>query len=387
MVPRLINIPESRSFFLFGPRATGKSTVLDELLVKKKQAFKFDLLNPDLFDEFQLRPQALAEQLDHLPDSMKWVIIDEVQRVPELLNIVHQQIYKKRFLFALTGSSARKLRRGQANLLAGRALLLNLFPLTYVELAEKFNLDYALNFGSLPEVISSEPKTAGSYLRAYVQSYMREEIVAEQIVRKIVPFKSFLKIAAQMNGKIINYSNISRDIGVDHKTVQEYFSILEDTLLGFYLYPFHNSPRKRQVLSPKFYLFDLGVKRAMEGSISQTLQPETSAYGEAFEHHIISEIHRLSSYKELDYTLSYDCSHDGGEIDLIIERPGMPLALVEIKSTRRSVDDVEINKLVKQKSYYGAKAEAYILCLEKRARTSQGVKILPWQAGLKELGL
>ncbi|MFQ5628705.1 MAG: ATP-binding protein, partial [bacterium] len=182
--------------------------------------------------------------------------------------------------FIMTGSSARKLKRGAANLLAGRAFVYHLFPLTAQELKGDFELRTALEFGSLPEVWNLKEKDlAIRYLEAFSRTYLKEEVWNEQIIRKLEPFSYFLEVAAQMNGKVLNFSKIARDIGVDTKTVQSYFQILEDTLLGFLVPPFHRSVRKRQLTNPKFYFFDAGVKRALERTLTVSLLPQTYAFG------------------------------------------------------------------------------------------------------------
>ncbi|MCX6123479.1 MAG: AAA family ATPase, partial [Proteobacteria bacterium] len=228
----------------------------------------------------------------------KCVVIDEIQRNLKLLDIVHLEIEKKRGVqFFLSGSSARKLKRGGANLLAGRAFTFNLFPLTHIEIGIKFDLQHTLQYGSLPKLLEyDDTLDIVRYLKAYVKTYLKEEIVSEQIVRKIDPFQDFLEIAAQMNGKIINFSKISADVGVDDKTVKSYYDILDETLIGFYLQSFHRSIRKRQRESPKFYLFDTGVRRALANTLNLPLDPSTFEYGNAFEHLVVLECHRLNSY-------------------------------------------------------------------------------------------
>jgi uncharacterized protein len=391
MFNRIINIPKSHSFFLFGARGTGKSTLLKQRLSVEKDLW-IDLLNLDQEARFQARPMLLAELLDQVAEKnsksgdAKWVVIDEIQKIPALLDVVHSQIEKKLFLFALTGSSARKLKRGAANLLAGRAFTCSLFPLTHLELRDKFDLDFILSWGALPEVHSLESdEDRADYLRSYVNTYLKEEIQAEQIVRKIAPFRAFLEVAAQCTGKILNYSKIARDISSDPVSVQSYFEILEDTLLGFQLKPFDQSIRKRQRKNPKFYLFDLGVQRALCRLLSVPVAPQTYGYGNAFEQFIITEIFRLNSYLKKDWEFSYLRTKDDAEIDLIIERPGLPHALVEIKSTRR-LDESSLGtmaSLSKDLPY----SQSFCLSLDPLPRKVRGVSCLPWRTGLEELGL
>ena len=223
---------------------------------------------------------------------------------------------------------------GAADLLAGRAFTYNLYPFSHIELGGAFSLDISLSLGSLPGMLAlEEVEDRKEYLRSYVKTYLKEEIVAEQVIRQIQPFRDFLEIAAQCNGQIINYSKIARDIGVDDKTVQSYFQILEDTLVGFMLPSFHRSIRKRQREAPKFYFFDPGVKRALDRTLRMELVPQTFAYGKAFEHWVILEAMKMNEYRRLDYQFMYLKTKDDAEIDLIIERPGEKTLLVEIKSS------------------------------------------------------
>ncbi len=317
---------------------------------------------------------------------MEWVIIDEIQKIPKLLDLVHQQIESSRLKFALSGSSARKLKYGGANLLAGRAFVRRLFPLTAREIGEKFSLELALSYGTLPGIFAIDNhEDKCSFLRAYAHTYLREEILQEQIIRRLEPFRRFLYVAAQMNGRIINYSKIAREIGASTPTVQTYFEILEDTLIGFLLEPFHESIRKRQAGNPRFYFFDTGVQRALENTLTVELKPQTYAYGYAFEHFLINEIWRLQSYAQKDYQLSYLRTQSGVEIDLIISRPGLKRALVEIKSTERvTEDDLRgLNSLGKDI----ANSESFCLSLDPIAKKIDNVHCFPWQQGLQELGL
>lgn len=333
MYERYCNPLKTRSFFLFGARGTGKTTLLRSMF-SIDECHWIDLLDQDLFSRLAKRPMELATILGGIAQNkkIKWIVIDEIQKIPELLDIVHQEIEKKRFYFALTGSSARKLKRGSANLLAGRALENFLFPLTAHELGPDFQLDFVLQYGSLPEVFELDEVTRIEYLKTYVNTYLKEEIMIEQLVRKLTPFRSFLEVAAQNSGKIINYSHTARDINSDAVSVKSYYQILEDTLIGFTLPSFSRSIRKQQRKAPKFYLFDLGIKRALEMMVGQPLLPSTSSYGVHFEHFVISEVNRLRFYLRKNWKLSYLMTKDDVEIDLIIERPGTSALLLEIKS-------------------------------------------------------
>jgi uncharacterized protein len=384
MFNRILKPSKNNSFFIFGARGTGKSTWLRENFSTIPHLY-IDLLDPDIEDTLAKNPNSLLAQIEALPHKNAWVLIDEVQKLPKLLDLVHLSIEKNKTRFVLTGSSARKLKRGGANLLAGRAFVHHLFPLTHRELKQDFDLQQSLHWGTLPQIFQHEdPQDKTRYLRTYAQTYLKEEILVEQVVRKLDPFRHFLEIAAQHNGEIINFSNIARDIGVDTVTVQSYFRILEDTLVGYLLQPFHQSLRKRQRKNPKFYFFDLGVKRSLAGMLSVELKPNTYEYGKAFEHFLIVEIMRLNSYLEKDYRLSYLRTKDNAEIDLIIEKPGHEYVLIEIKSSVRT-DERDIKHLLGFKKDITFKTRAYCLSQDSIPKVIDGVRLLPWEKGLEEI--
>jgi len=387
MFNRMVNTSESNSFFLFGSRGTGKSTYVRTRYFGENTLY-IDLLSPEEETVLLRHPDMLLERIKARGPGLTCVIIDEVQKLPKLLDLVHLQIEEskragKPLQFILTGSSARKLRHGAANLLAGRAFLYNLFPLTHRELGPRFNLTEILQYGSLPAIFSYETSDdKRMYLEAYGHTYLKEEIWNEQIVRKLEPFAHFLEVAAQCNGKILNFSKIGRDTGVDTKTVQSYYQILEDTLAGFILPAYHKSVRKRQTTAPKFYFFDTGIKRALDRTLSVELLPQTYAFGDAFEHFIILEIVRLSSYLQNDFRFSYLRTHEDAEVDLIVERPGKAPLLIEIKSSEQ-VDKAEIKSLERIAKDFG-KCECICLSRDKVRRQSGNTLILPWQEGLKK---
>ena len=341
-----------------------------------------DSITEDLYAQ---NPKTLVEQIQSPSRNFEWVVIDEIQKVPKLLDVVHQQIENSPVKFAMTGSSARKLKKGGANLLAGRAFMNHLFPLTHIEMETEFDLLQALQWGTLPKTTQlklSEEKEA--FLKAYALTYLKEEIWAEHIIRQLDPFRKFLEIAAQTNGQIVNFSNIARDVGADTKTVQSYFQILEDTLLGFFLESFHLSIRKQQHKNPKFYLFDTGAKRALDKTLTQALLPNTYAFGKAFEHFIILEAHRLNIYRGRDFGFSYLRTKDDVEIDLIVERPGAKMALVEIKSA--SLVDERDTKSLEHFLKDFPKGEAFLLSRDPNPKKIGNVQALPWQMGFKEIG-
>ncbi len=385
MIARYLEPSSNRSFFLFGARGTGKSTFLRNHFSGCNTLW-IDLLLPEVEDRFALHPQLLAEQIAAREDPTDWVIIDEVQKVPRLLDVVHSQIESTGARFALTGSSSRKLKRGSVNLLAGRAFVYHLFPFTSRELGDSFDLRAALAFGTLPglQVLETDEEK-NDFLRAYALTYLKEEVWGEHLIRSLDPFRVFIEIAAQSNGELINYSRIARDVGVDTKTVQSYFQILEDTLVAFMIEPYHRSVRKRQSQAPRFYLFDTGVSRALSRTLNVPLNPGTYAFGRAFEHFVVTEILRRNDYLKTDFRLSYLRTKDGAEVDLVIERPGQPLVLVEIKSSTQ-VDAADLRHLAAFRADI-RDAEAVCLCRESEPRLVNKIRILPWAQGINEIGL
>lgn len=379
MYKRLLNPLLSKSFFVFGGRSTGKSTLLHGLFADKKTLW-IDLLDDRTFREYSDRPELLNERIDG-GKEVEWVVIDEVQKIPALLDTIHQIIFKKKQKFALTGSSARKLKRGGANLLAGRALVYHLYPLTFVEMGDDFDLFETLQYGSLPEILNATSKDERQEtLRAYANTYLREEILIEQLVRNVAPFRRFLEVAAHCNGQIINYAKIGRDCGVDGTAIERYFQILEDTHVGFMLQPFHQSIRKRQAQKPKFYFFDLGVRRFLEGLITFPVVEGNFQFGKIFEHFIILEIMRLAEYYKKDFRLSFLMTKENAEIDLIVERPGQKTLAIEIKSSKL-VDDVEISKLQRLGGDL-KNSDSVIISRETTPRRVGSVSIKPWREGI-----
>jgi predicted AAA+ superfamily ATPase len=302
------------------------------------------------------------------------------------LDVVHRLMGDTQKFFVLSGSSARKLKQGGANLLAGRALVYHLYPFSYFEIKDQFDLAHALQWGTLPAIMQhhSDEKRQ-KFLQSYSNTYLKEEIWGEQLVRKLEPFRRFLEVAAQCNGKIVSYSNIARDVGVDDKTVANYYSILEDTLIGSFIEPFRHSIRKRLSEKPKFYFFDTGVVRALSRLTSVPLEPRTMAYGNAFEHFIILECIKLCSLFQTEYQLTYLRTKDDVEIDLVIHRPGKPILCIEIKSAEE-VNQKDISAFITISKDL-PNSEAVCLCRERYPKKIEHVTVLPWQLGLSQLFL
>jgi predicted AAA+ superfamily ATPase len=381
MLPRLLNLPKNQSFFLFGARGTGKSTLLRKQF-SGDQTLWIDLLDPEEEDRLARNPKDLYAQVIALPDKVTHVVIDEIQKIPKLLDVIHKLIEETSKKFIMTGSSARKLKYGSANLLAGRAFVYYLFPFSYQELKKQFILSKALSWGFLPKIYTFEAdQECIEFLNAYANTYLKEEIWNEQLIRKLAPFRRFMEVAAQSNGKIINYSSIARDVGVDDKTVKEYFLILEDTLVGFFLDPFHHSFRKRLHTKPKFYLFDTGIVRALTRQLSIPLRSQTSVYGEVFEHLVMLECMKLSSYHRKDFRFSYLRTKDDAEIDLVVERPGKPLLFIEIKSKTAVVEEdlSTFQQIIKD---FPDEVEAVCFSNDLHKKRYGQITIWPWQEGV-----
>jgi len=388
MFKRIVNISKTHSFFLFGPRSTGKTTLLLKAFPREDCVW-INLLDSKIETLLRRDPEKLEPLIAASSSRNKgFVVIDEVQKNPALLDVVHRLIFEKKIKFALTGSSARKLKRGSANLLAGRAFSFECFPLTHIEIADQFNLNQVLMYGALPEIFELDEHEKIHFLRSYVETYFKEEVSAEQLVRNLIPFRNFLEVASQSNGKILNMNSIANDIGVDHTTVQNYFSVLEDTMLGFMLPPYHNSIRKRQRAKSKFYYFDLGVQRALSGRLEIPLISGNFEYGDAFEHFIILEFRRLIKYRKPDWRMSYFKSGDNAEIDLVIERPGLKTVLIEIKSTDR-IQSLDAQKMMGFKNLVKdfKNSEAYLVSCDKTELLENGIFYLHWKNIFSRVGL
>ncbi|MBC7421722.1 MAG: ATP-binding protein [Bdellovibrio sp.] len=280
-----------------------------------KSDLEIDLLKSKYFLPLNSNPSLLEDWTSQLKAGA-WIYIDEIQKIPALMDEVHSLYENKKFNFALSGSSARKLKRGGGNLLAGRAISVQLFPFTYFEYSSIYSLDEAIQWGSLPQVVT-EPDSKIDFLYSYVETYLREELIEEGMIRKLEPFLRVLQILGVYNGQVLNTENIARESYVSRTTVDKYFQVIEDTLIGFRLQPLKIKWNKKELTHPKFYLFDVGVARACGGLLNQELDP--SQLGHAFESLVIGEVKAYNSYLKLNRTLSYYKYSGGYEIDLLIE--------------------------------------------------------------------
>jgi len=318
-----------RSFFLFGPRGTGKSTWLRQVL---PDARWYDLLHSDVYLRLLADPSAFRREVQALPPGT-WVVVDEVQRIPALLNEVHSLIARhgKRWAFALCGSSARKLKRMDANLLAGRVVNRGFFPLAWAETGGAVRVDEILRFGLLPAV-RQEPAAAVDILDAYAANYLREEIQQEALTRDLASFARFLGVAALLNGQIVNVANIARESAVARQTVQRYFDVLVDTLVGQWLPAWQPRLKVRERANPKFYLFDCGVARAAAGRLRDPLHD--SERGAALETWMLHEIRAHLAHAGAGGELAYYRTPSGVEVDFVWSAPRRSVG-IEVKSTRR----------------------------------------------------
>ena len=310
MYSRLLDTP-TQSILLFGPRGTGKSTWIRD---RFPDTVTYDLLDTGEALRLSKDPRSLYRELATLP-SGSWAVIDEVQKVPDLLDEVHRLMETRGLRFVLSGSSARKLHRGGANLLAGRAVTVSMFPLVSAELSFKLDPERALRFGMLPMAVTTD--VPQDYLRTYADTYLVQEIQLEALTRNLGAFARFLEIAARQNGQVTNAASIARDAGINRRTVQNHFEILNDTLIGFWLSAWKLKSATKQVRQSKFYFFDPGVARALSGRLAYP--PTSEEMGPLAETFVLNEVRAWLGYSRTDYRLYFWRSYDGVEVDVLCE--------------------------------------------------------------------
>jgi predicted AAA+ superfamily ATPase len=367
---RCLNLPDllaKKSYFLFGPRLTGKTHLIKKSLPKTRV---YDLLDGATLAALSQNPGRIEQELG---PKDQWVVIDEVQCLPNLLNEVHRLIEKRKLHFLLTGSSARKLRRTGVNLLGGRARTKYLHPLTAIELGSHFDLNRALSNGLIPSIYLSDDPQAD--LEAYTGTYLKEEIMAEGAVRHLPAFSRFIHVAAQCNASVVNFTNVANDAQVKRTTVYEYFEILRDTLLLRELPAWREGRSRKPRVSSKYYFFDTGVAHHLQG---RTVQPGTAEFGAAFETYILHELTCRHDYVGLP-ELSFWKSASGLEVDFLI---GDKIAL-EVKA-KENVSPHDLRSLHSIKEE-GAFRRLVCVSLEPRPRKVDGIEILPLAVFLKEL--
>ena len=368
----MFNPSSEQSYFLLGPRGVGKSYFTTN---KYKKALCFDLLDSDIYTKLIASPRRLSE---YIPSSFRqWIIIDEIQKIPELLDEVHRLIEKRKLKFILTGSSARKLKTKNVNLLAGRALTEYMYPLTVEELNKDFSLKKSLSYGHLPMAYqTSQPK---KFLNSYIHTYLKEEIQQESLTRNLPGFSRFLESASFCQGAVLNITNISRECSVHRKVVESYFSILKDTLLSYELKPFLKKSKRELIQRPKFYFFDVGV--------FQTLRPKgpldsvSERSGVALETLVLQEVKAYNSYKSLGYEVFYwRTRNHKNEVDFILYGE-KGLKAIEVKLSHRIRTEDYRGLLEFLKDY--PQTEAFLLYTGQKSYVFKDIQVLPVEKFLK----
>ncbi len=373
---RLIHLTDlRRSAFLFGPRMTGKSFLLRQL----SAGLYVDLLDPEIDLQFKRTPRLFWEQVSALPNR-SLIVVDEIQRVPSLLDYAQKGIEERQMVFVLSGSSARRLRRGGANLLGGRAKDLKLHPLTCDEIGGRFDIGLACHYGTLPKTVQylldGDIEEARSLLRSYITTYVKEEIQAEALTRHVGAFQRFLEVSAQSNAQVIEFATISRDCSVPASTVKEYYSILEDTLLGDFLWPWDRSERKKA--RPKFYFFDCGVVRAIQNRLNDPPTPDEM--GLLFETWFVRELRRIRDYGGKTHEFSF-WRQGPHEIDVLVSGGRGPLLAIECRSGRETVG---ASTLAAFRARFPRVPLIVASLQDQVARQLEtGIEVLPWQNALE----
>jgi len=369
-IERVIHLPsllQKKSHFLFGPRQTGKTSLVRHSL---KGVRSYDLLDHSVYLSLSQNPSRIAQEIN---PRDKIVVVDEIQRLPVLLNEVHRLIEERGIRFLLTGSSARKLRRGGVNLLGGRARTKYMHPLTYRELGNQFDLLKAIGRGLLPSIYLSDDPHAD--LEAYTGSYLQQEVVAEGVTRNVPAFSRFLRVAALCNGTVVNFTNVSNDAQVPRTTVYEYFEILKDTLLLYELPSWRKSKKRKPLTSSKYYFFDVGVVASLQG---RQFRPGTPEFGEAFETYLMHELVSYTDYISGE-PLNYWRSTSGFEVDFILGEH----TAVEVKAK----ENVSARDLKSLWAFAEEKKLKRYLCvsLEPRKRNLGNMTVLPFRDFLEAL--
>lgn len=372
-IPRTLNLPnllKDKSYFLFGPRQTGKSWLIDHTLGQYRI---YNLLESETFLKLSYAPQRIREEIT---SEDRIIIIDEIQKLPSLLDEVHLIIEKYPIHFLLTGSSARKLKRSGINLLGGRARMQYFHPLSFNELKGDFELTQALNNGLLPSIYSSN--AAELDLKAYVGMYLKEEIAAEGVARNIPAFSRFLEVAALCNSKIINFSNIANDAQVPRTTIHEYFEILKDTLLAYEIPVWKKTKKRKPISTSKFYFFDTGVVRILQHR--SRVKPGSPEFGELFETYLCHELKTYIDYRIPDGSLNYWRSTSNIEVDFIL----FDTIAIEVKTTATvSMNDLKGLKILQEENT--SLKHFIVVCFEKTPRKIGNIHILPWTIFLNQL--
>ena len=374
MYRRQLKLSSDQSCFLLGPRGVGKSWFIEHTY---KKALVFDLLDSEIYTKFIASPHELSK---YIPSSFKgWVIIDEIQKIPELLNEVHRLIAKRKLKFILTGSSARKLKSKNINLLAGRAITEYMYPLTAIELGKDFSLKKSLAFGHLPMAYNS--KNPKKFLSSYVHTYLKEEIHQESLTRSLPNFSRFLEAASFSQGGVLNVTNVSRECSVHRKVVESYFTILKDTLLSYEIKPFTKKRKRKLIQTVKFYFFDVGVFQTLrpKGPLDSTSARE----GVALETLALQEMIAHNSYNDLGYDVFYWGTQDHkNEVDFILYGE-KGIKAIEVKMSGKIRPQDYKGLLEFRKDY--SNAEAFLLYTGKKSYVFNDIQVLPIEKFLKQI--
>ena len=377
MIERILNFPfeNNKSFFLFGPRGTGKTLWLKS---KLSSCIYIDLLHSGVFNDLEARPERLENYIPK--DFDDWVIIDEVQKIPQLLNEVHRLITNHSFKFILTGSSARSLKKLGSNLLAGRALTYRMYPLTCEELGEKFSLLKSLEFGHLPAIYSDYKGLEQEYLDAYIKTYIKEEVQQEGLTRNMMAFSRFLESASFSQGSVLNFAEIAREAAVERKVVESYFHILEDLLIAYRIPVFNKRAKRKLAAHPKFYFFDLGVFKTLRPM--GPLDTPEEANGPALETLVLQEFMAINHYHALGYEIYYWRTANKLEVDLVLYGKKKIIAIEITHSSRFKKDKTKGLKAF-LKDY--PQAEAYLFYTGSQRYFEDEIQVVPVQDALRSV--
>ncbi len=370
---RIIQTTRKNSFFLFGPRGTGKTSWLKENF---KKSLYFDLLDSATYRKLLAHPELLS---DLIPDNFNnWIVIDEIQRIPELLNEVHRLIEGKDYKFILTGSSARKLRKKGINLLAGRAFTYEMHPLTAIELKKDFSLEKSLKFGHLPKAYTTD--NPEEFLNSYIETYLKEEVAEEGLTRNLANFYRFLEVASFSQGEVLNLSEVAREADLKRDMVESYFNILEDLLIAVRIQVFNKRAKRVLLKRNKFYFFDVGIFRAIRPI--GPLDTESELSGPALETLVLQELRAINHYKKLNYTIYFWRTKTGLEVDFILYGKNGLIA-IEVKCKKNPTKNDLKGLLAFKKDY--PEAKCYMFCNVKHREYHKDFEIVPIEEAIKNI--
>ncbi|MFH1728971.1 MAG: AAA family ATPase [Pseudomonadota bacterium] len=382
-------INKRKSILILGPRGSGKSCYINHILKENNSFMEVNLLETDIFQKYLTNPSQLRKEIEYAIQKRDklCVFIDEIQKIPALLDEIHLLIekYKEKIYFILTGSSARKLKKSNANLLAGRAIVIPFYNFSFEEIDINQNLNDVLQYGLLPEVfLEEDPEFKIEILRTYTGTYLKEEIMQESLVRNVEGFSKFLELAAFNNSAQVNYSKLSKQINISDQSVKTHYQILEDTLIATKIPAWTFSLKKQLQQTCKYYFFDNGVLNALTGELKTELKEASFRYGKLFENFIVNEIIKYNDIYNFNYNIFHYKTNHSQEIDLILQKNSNsdPVA-IEIKSSiMPNYKDVKNLEAILE-DY--PKAKCYCICRCKQAYKDKNITFLPFYEGIKEI--